>query len=121
MPTIYVNGTIGDDAFDGSSEAVKGNGVGPKRTARAALESVKCDDCEVKFSDHQPVRFENCTIVLVKSSLWSRLKSWVQHLIVRYLAPKSVIKGCTFEMSPEGWGEGYFRLGFTVDQTEAPK
>ncbi|HSG28349.1 MAG TPA: right-handed parallel beta-helix repeat-containing protein [Candidatus Krumholzibacterium sp.] len=36
--TVYVDGTVGDDAYDGSSLKVMGDGVGPKKTIQAGID-----------------------------------------------------------------------------------
>jgi hypothetical protein len=36
--TVYVDGSIGDDAYDGRSRTVMGGGVGPKRTIQAGID-----------------------------------------------------------------------------------
>jgi hypothetical protein len=47
----YVNGTTGNDAYDGTTATVQGGTVGPKRTINAALDLINANDFEVELAD----------------------------------------------------------------------
>ncbi len=57
--------------------------------------------------------FQNCTITVVKYSLWFRIKLWMLRMVVRLFGRENVFIGCKFEEANAWWPEGTYKTTIT--------